>query len=105
VTVFVLLKDCFHCADCCVYCYCCQLADVERVIFCLFLRVDIECYSVWMPKYFPLPANTSDKGACTSYFLTLSLRLYCRAVAADRLVNGVGVSCAALIVCVNFVKC
>lgn len=41
---------------CMLLCY--QLDEVERVIFCLFLHVDVHCYSVWLRKYFPLSADT-----------------------------------------------
>ena len=38
----------------------CQLDAVERVIFCLFLPVDVQCYSVWMSKYFPVSAGVTN---------------------------------------------
>jgi len=45
----------------CVFCVVfCQLDAVERVVFCLFLPVDVQCYAVSMCNYFPLSANTSD---------------------------------------------
>jgi len=34
-----------------------QLDEVDRVIFCMVGEVDPRCYSVEMPKYFPLPAD------------------------------------------------
>lgn len=37
-----------------------KLDAVERVVFCLFLPVDVECYSVSMCNYFPVSADTSD---------------------------------------------
>jgi hypothetical protein len=35
-------------------------ARIERVVFCLFLPVDVECYKKWLPVFFPpKPAEPS----------------------------------------------
>src|SRR6218665_762900 len=39
-----------------------QLHSIDRVIFCLFLQVDLHQYQKWMQAYFPIPgANGADK--------------------------------------------
>jgi len=40
-----------------------QLSAVDRVIFCLFLPDEVQCYSVWMCKYFPLSAADTAGGS------------------------------------------
>jgi len=43
-----------------------QLNLVNRVIFCLFLDIDVRLYNSWMPHYFPRQAKSSDTQG--SYF-------------------------------------
>jgi len=39
-----------------------QLTEVDRVIFCLFLDVDVQLYNSWMRHYFPRSTDISAQG-------------------------------------------
>jgi len=39
-----------------------QLNLVDRVVFCLFLDVDVQLYNSWMQHYFPRQADAA--GLC-----------------------------------------
>jgi hypothetical protein len=37
-----------------------RFQEVDRIIFCLFLPVDVDLYKSMMPLFFPSPAPTAD---------------------------------------------
>jgi len=39
-----------------------QLTVVDRIIFCLFLDVDVQLYNSWMRHYFPRSMDASAHG-------------------------------------------